>query len=282
VAKAPRTCGPSGERQVAHRPGGPASRCTSIPSPSRRTLLTRRVGLPACTSSALTVSSRRSAPASPLAATANRTGLRGPSATGWPVSALDGSSRLISELLAKATWHLNKRRGHRDCLQRGPRRQSTHRSRPVRARACCAAARRSWFIGLFSGPSLLSPFGLVGLSSLPHFPDAVCRGSQHGQAAEGNTSASSCTGQRQQVGEDQHCAQADGANAKEDGGGGRRGWRRPCRPPKARAPARQPGGAGPIRIRRRTRSAPEVSREGQAQAPPAAPRRRRGSRCLRR
>jgi len=86
----------------------------------------------------------------------------------------------------------------------------------------------------------ISTFDPIDLFGAPQFADAVCRGNQHGQAAEGNTCTSSCARQGQHVGEDQHSTQADGTNAKKDGGscrdvtGGP-----PCRPPNARVPVRQ-------------------------------------------
>lgn len=68
---------------------------------------------------------------------------------------------------------------------------------------------------------MLSRFGLAGLLCAPQFPDAVCDRDQHGQARYGNARSSSCTGQGQHVGEDQHSPKAHGANAEKDGGGRR-------------------------------------------------------------
>src|SRR5215470_14005744 len=68
-------------------------------------------------------------------------------------------------------------------------------------------------------PNLFSVFALLALLRVPHFPDAVGRGQQYGQAPDGGTYAGSRAGQWQQVGEYQHNAKADGANAEKDRGG---------------------------------------------------------------
>jgi phage terminase large subunit GpA-like protein len=70
-----------------------------------------------------------------------------------------------------------------------------------------------------SRPNLFSVFALLGLLGVPHFPDAVGRGQQHGQASDGGTHAGSRAGQWQQVRDYQHHAKADGANTEKDGGG---------------------------------------------------------------
>jgi hypothetical protein len=68
--------------------------------------------------------------------------------------------------------------------------------------------------------SRLSVPGLLGLLRTSQFPDAVGHGHQHGQPPDGDAHARSRAGQWQQVGEYQHNAEADGANAEKDGGGG--------------------------------------------------------------
>ena len=68
-------------------------------------------------------------------------------------------------------------------------------------------------------PTLFSVSVLLGLLSVPQFPDAVYRGQQHGQAADGNAHAGSRAGQWQQVREYQHSTKADGADAEKNGGG---------------------------------------------------------------